>query len=108
MSQIILVTRPTAGQPISIHSPYELLTLRNLAFETLLVALRRLDPQHYHSFLVRSLAIILDAPEVDELPTIALAELLFALLDSTTEAMAIINIQNVLIYSAGMLNGCAD
>ena len=108
MSQIILVTRPTAGQAISIHSSHELLMLRNLAFETLLVAVRRLDPRHYHSFLVQSLTIILDVPEMDELPTIALAELLFAMLDSTTEAMAIINIQNVLIYSAGMLNGCAD
>jgi hypothetical protein len=39
------------------------------------------------------------------LPTVALVELLFAVLDSATEARSILNMQNVLIYSTVLDGG---
>jgi hypothetical protein len=62
--------------------------------------LRTLHSRHYHAFLVRSLTIILDVPDLHKLPNVSLAELLLAVVDNATEPTKILNLQNVFTYSA--------
>lgn len=108
MTTLILLPQPTKRQPHISTRQYELLQLRNFAFETLLLALQKLDHADHHAFLVRSLTIILDAPDLDKLPIVSLAELLFAVIDNCMEPRAILDLQNVMIYAAQMLEGAYD
>lgn len=76
----------------------QVLELQTISFETLVSALNRLEARLHRQYMIGTLSIMLDVPNLHLLPTISLAELLFALLDSCTEARAIMNQQNVLIY----------
>ena len=82
-----------------------MLKLKNATFETLNVALQRLDHTKHRVFLIHSLTIILDVPGLADLPTIALADLLFGCIEGASEPRAVLDQQNVLIFSSQLLEG---
>ena len=103
---LTLLKKPCQSQPISLHNPNDLLAMQNELFGTLLYALRRLEPVHHRRFMVLALTIILDVPNLNDLPLVSLAELMFSLADCQTDARKILNLQNVLVYATQSLEGC--
>ena len=100
-----LLQMPCALQPISSSNAHELLRLQNAAFSTLVDTLRKLDPQVHRLFLVKALKILLDRPNLDQLPMASLTSLLFDQLDHCSEPMALLRMQNVFSYVAQALEG---
>ena len=101
MTTLILIPKPVARQQI--YNPQELLRMQNVVYDTMILALARLEPRQHHEFLSKSLTILTDQPDLDSFSTISLAELLFVLIDSRTESRSLLNLQNVLIHASQAL-----
>lgn len=103
MNNLILLVPPANRQAISATS--ELLELQNVTYETLTLSLRRLDVRLHRAFLIRTLAIVLDLEVCDlcSLPTASLAELLFGVLDCTSQPETYLHVQNVMIFTTHIL-----
>ena len=99
---MILLQMPGRHQPKTINDQ-ERLEMQNELFFTLNEALRRLDPDLHRFFLVKSLHVVLQVPGLDALPTISLAELLFALLESCDDCNQMLDLQNVMIFASQIL-----
>jgi hypothetical protein len=100
---LLMFPKPTKSQPISIDNRRELIAVQNSAFETVVWALRTVNPDLHRSLVVKSLTIILDLPALDELSTVSLAEMLFVVIESATHIKSIVDTQNVLLFTAQRL-----
>ncbi len=73
--------------------------MQTFAFETLVEALRKLDPALHKLFMAQSLTVVLGVTGLSQLPTITLAELLFAVLESCDHPKQLLDVQNVMIFT---------
>lgn len=85
-----------------------ILSCNHELFITLNNAIRRLEQKDYREFLVLSLTIMTDRPDLKGLSTIALTEMLFQHLEEVYEARRVLNLQNCLVYACQRLLGVAD
>jgi hypothetical protein len=74
--------------------------MQNFIYDTLILAIGRLQPEQHHEFLAKTLTILTDQPDLHQLPVVSLAELLFAVIDSRTEPSQLLRIQNVMIHAS--------
>lgn len=79
--------------------------MQTFAFETLVKALRKIDPALHQLFLAKSLSAIMGVPGLGQLPTRTLAELLFAMIESFDDPKKLLDAQNVMIFATRQLEG---
>ena len=105
---MILLQFPKKPQPESVCNTQLLLEMQTFAFETLVCSLRKLDPALHELFMAQALTVVLGVPGLSQLPTITLAELLFAVLESFDDPRDLLDMQNVMIFATHQLEAAYE